>query len=60
MVVPSPPFPPGSPMQPGPEMLATPKDALRNVSFDSGGISGLGPGGKGGDGTTMAVCPKIL
>jgi hypothetical protein len=35
--------------------------ARRSDSFDSGSIPGLGcEGSKGGDGTTMAVCPKIL
>ena len=43
------------------ERLARVKGGARSDSLDSGSISGRGPEGKkGGDGTTMAVCPKIL
>ena len=35
MVVPSPPFPPGSPLQPGPEMLPPGKDVLRQAALDA-------------------------
>ena len=35
MVVPSPPFPPGSPPQPGPEMLPPAKDVLRQAALDA-------------------------
>ena len=35
MVVPSPPLPPGSPPQPGPEMLPPAKDVLRQAALDA-------------------------